>query len=76
MQIVAPRRKKFGDKWYDFDEGFAYKYEAERKANHLRAGNYYARILAIPNVRGYVVYARVKPAYVRSPSQYNRGLTR
>lgn len=61
MQIVAPRRRKFNGKWYDFYEGFEYKDEAERKAVHLRSGAYNVRIVKIPNIRGYFLYGRIKP---------------
>jgi len=65
MQMVAPRRKKFNGHWYDFDQGFSRRDEAEQRVNHLRAGNYYARVVTITNIRGYFVYARVKPFYGR-----------
>jgi hypothetical protein len=58
MQMVAPRKKKFGGKWFEFDGGFDYKQEAERRADHLRAGAYNARVVKIQGIRGYFVYYR------------------
>ncbi len=62
MQMVAPRRKKFAGKWFDFQEGFEYKTDADRAAIHMRSGSVYnVRVVKIPGIRGYFLYARTRP---------------
>jgi hypothetical protein len=58
--LKTGRKKKFGDKWYDFDMGCSAKAEARERANRWRSGGANARIVQIPGIQGWFVYKRKK----------------